>query len=240
MTTTLAATHNGTCQACGRAQAFYKGTVAKHGYTVDWGHFNGVCRGAEAKPLEHDKTLTEATIDWLLNTYAPEQDKLAADLRSGAVEPRFYNTEYNRRTGKQDKIYCTRAELEFEHYETQDKVAQRQIDTAIHYAERDARYARSNAAMLRELITARHGKPLMPIIGRKVLAAGMSVRIGGKKGWVGKVLKVEYKVASGCGPYMNGRSLLHAFIERPEGRGVIAVPTKTIRQDAILESEVAQ
>lgn len=37
------ATHNGTCQACGRQHAVNvkSGKLAKHGYTVDWGFFNG-------------------------------------------------------------------------------------------------------------------------------------------------------------------------------------------------------
>ena len=51
------ATHNGTCQACGRKQAVNvkTGLLAKHGYVVDWG-FHGVCSGAGKLPAEHDLT----------------------------------------------------------------------------------------------------------------------------------------------------------------------------------------
>lgn len=51
------ATHNGTCQACGRKQAVNAktGLLAKHGYVVDWG-FHGVCSGAGKLPAEHNLT----------------------------------------------------------------------------------------------------------------------------------------------------------------------------------------
>lgn len=51
------ATHNGTCQACGRKQAVNvkTGLLAKHGYVVDWG-FHGVCSGAGKRPAENSLT----------------------------------------------------------------------------------------------------------------------------------------------------------------------------------------
>ncbi len=57
-------THRGHCQACGRVQAVdtTNNLLAKHGYTVDFGYFDGVCTGSEIKPLEVDKSFTEATI----------------------------------------------------------------------------------------------------------------------------------------------------------------------------------
>jgi len=49
----MKATHNGTCQACGRSQAVKSnGRLAKHGYTVDYGYFNGTCSGSDKQPLE--------------------------------------------------------------------------------------------------------------------------------------------------------------------------------------------
>ena len=56
------ATHNGTCQVCGACQAFNAktGVIAKHGYTVDYGFFNGVCPGADSKPLQHDRSIADA------------------------------------------------------------------------------------------------------------------------------------------------------------------------------------
>jgi hypothetical protein len=239
MTTTLQATHRGTCQACGRAQAYYKGAIAKHGYTVQWGYFHGVCRGAEALPLEQDKSITEATIKYLLETHAPQADKLAADLRSGAVEPQFYNSEYDRVKCKTVKTACTRAELKFQCYETQDAVAERQIAAAVLNAEGDARHARSHAAMLEKLIAARHGQPLMPIIGKRQLAVGDRVNRGSaKKPVITEVIELRYQRASGCGPYMNGQHLLHAVLKYDNGN-TYAVPVRRIRTSSIVEGGAA-
>lgn len=64
-------THKGHCQACGRVQAVdtTNNLLAKHGYTVDFGYFNGICTGSDRKPLEIDKSFTEETIlelaDWV-------------------------------------------------------------------------------------------------------------------------------------------------------------------------------
>jgi hypothetical protein len=231
---TTKATHRGTCQVCGRAQAHFKGKIAKHGYTVQWGFFNGVCRGAEELPLEQDKTITEATIVHLLNEYAPAADKLAADLRSGAVEPQFYNTHYDRIKCKNVRTSCKRSELRFECYETQETVAERQIRAAIAHAESDARHARSHVEVLKSMIESRHGQPLMPINDRK-LQAGDRVQMFGKKdGIICEVVKLDYAIARGCGPYMNGRSILHAFLKRPDG-SIFQYPAQSIRRSAIIE-----
>ena len=63
------ATHNGTCQACGRVQAVKaNGRLAKHGYTVEYGYFNGTCSGSDSLPLEQDTVVNESAIrairDW--------------------------------------------------------------------------------------------------------------------------------------------------------------------------------
>lgn len=61
------ATHNGTCQVCGRTHAINPkyGTVVNHGYTVDYGYFNGICGGANRKPLQIEKTIAEHTVSRL-------------------------------------------------------------------------------------------------------------------------------------------------------------------------------
>lgn len=48
----MRATHSGTCQCCGNFQKLPNGVLSKHGYTVDFGYFNGVCRGSDYKPFE--------------------------------------------------------------------------------------------------------------------------------------------------------------------------------------------
>jgi hypothetical protein len=237
MTTTRKHTHKGTCQACGRQQAHQlNGLIAKHGYTVDWGFFNGICQGADAKPLELDHSLTDAIII-ALRRDADLSDKRAADLTSGTIEPKFFKrvrNEKQRTYGQRNyqqyiDTECTRAEL------TDDVVAQ-QIRFAIHHAESKARNMRSHAGMLVKLIDARFGQPLIAVNHeerKELLAVGARVRIGGKTGWVGEVVEMKHTVARGCGPYMNGKYLLHAFLKSPKGN-IIAVPARTIRSSAIV------
>ena len=56
------ATHKGTCQCCGSVQKLPNGVLSKHGYTVDWGFFNGVCQGAGHKPFEESIDLIDSLI----------------------------------------------------------------------------------------------------------------------------------------------------------------------------------
>ena len=57
-------THKGHCQVCGNMQAVdnsHNG-LAKHGYTVDWGFFDGICEGTDELPIQLDRTLADKTI----------------------------------------------------------------------------------------------------------------------------------------------------------------------------------
>ena len=58
-------THRGTCQVCGSVQAVNNktGMIAKHGYTVDWGMFQGECPGSNELPIEKSYRLTIQIID---------------------------------------------------------------------------------------------------------------------------------------------------------------------------------
>lgn len=59
------ATHKGTCQVCGRVHRINvkSGMLAKHGYTIDWGWFNGVCSGADNLPYEKSCELVKRSIE---------------------------------------------------------------------------------------------------------------------------------------------------------------------------------
>jgi hypothetical protein len=56
------ATHYGICQVCGSRQKLPKGVLAKHGYSVEYGFFNGVCFGAHHLPFEQSKDLVDQDI----------------------------------------------------------------------------------------------------------------------------------------------------------------------------------
>lgn len=56
------ATHNGTCQVCGRLHARRPNGLAQHGYTVDYGYFQGVCHGSANPPIEESTLLLDSTV----------------------------------------------------------------------------------------------------------------------------------------------------------------------------------
>ena len=60
--TSIAATHTGTCQLCGKRHMLPGGKLAKHGYTVDYGYFNGTCRGSDELPFEQSKDVAERAL----------------------------------------------------------------------------------------------------------------------------------------------------------------------------------
>lgn len=66
-------TYLGHCQACGRQQAVHvkTGKIAKHGYTTDYGFFNGTCNGSDHLPMEQDILITNRQIE-LLASHAGE------------------------------------------------------------------------------------------------------------------------------------------------------------------------
>jgi hypothetical protein len=212
------------------------GTIAKHGYTVDWGFFNGVCQGSDAKPLEHDTTLTNALIVILRDKEAPLHDKRAADLRAGTVEPKFtreiaachfprrFQDHDNNRNFHRINIECARHELS-------DYDAQQQITREIYRAESNARNARSHASMLEKLIVERHGKPLVPVVDvrKDALCVGAKVTRNGK---VCEIVEFTFKDQRS---YTRAtRSVRHAILKRLTDGFTFSVPTSTIRQTAIL------
>jgi hypothetical protein len=71
-------THKGHCQVCGAMHAVdnsHNG-LAKHGYDVSWGFFNGVCSGADNLPIQLDRTLADKTIASLDKKIASLQTSL--------------------------------------------------------------------------------------------------------------------------------------------------------------------
>lgn len=76
------ATHRGTCQVCGCIQLLPGGRLSKHGYTVKWGFFSGVCSGAHGLPFEQSTDLIEAAIARVEKQVADTEAEIAryADL----------------------------------------------------------------------------------------------------------------------------------------------------------------
>lgn len=161
------ATHNGTCQACGRSQAYTTGGVAKHGYTTESGYFSGTCSGSDRAPLELDTkysiSVVEAMRDW-----ADQQDMLSeGNIETVPVRvniakswgTRSTTVNMNREEFVANKHKRFGAE---EDYRTE--MYNRDFDREIEYVrksmKRNAEFARKDADLLEQLRDKVHGQPL--------------------------------------------------------------------------------
>jgi hypothetical protein len=153
------ATHRGNCQVCGHQQHVVGATLAKHGYTVEWGFFNGVCRGSGKKPVQVERSLTDQTvID--LGAYGRAQDAYAVALNTGEKHPLkiYTGQKHNRDTRKFESTYIDWAAG------TREQRA-KAVDLDITVCENEARQARAHALGLTMMANRLHGTPLVAIAG---------------------------------------------------------------------------
>lgn len=155
------ATHNGTCQACGRQHAVNvkTGKLAKHGYTVDWGFFNGTCQGSDNPPLEQDTTLNVAIVAELGKRAAALDVEAEGEITKVRVQ---VGSEY-----KNGKRVAITAVLDREAFAASDcrKYGYYDFDQQVEYTRRalrrQAELFRAHAADLNRLRDTRHGQPLI-------------------------------------------------------------------------------
>jgi len=94
-----------TCQWCGRLQQAKNGRLAHHGYTKEYGYFNGTCRGARELPFEIDREVKAKLIvaletlrnDWIdiRNNIDSEKLGIRREVRKWShlrYEPKEYVT----------------------------------------------------------------------------------------------------------------------------------------------------
>lgn len=160
------ATHNGTCQACGAVHAVNAktGRLAKHGYTVKWGYFDGVCMGADELPMEHDTEVAERVIESLnQQAHALEtktiDDVVAVEVRTGHRErtvftkEEFLLREMERLAHVEDAEY--RASLAYMGWE-------REAETVVRNGKWRAKGMRQHVSHIAGLMDTRHGQELFP------------------------------------------------------------------------------
>jgi hypothetical protein len=154
-----ASTHTGTCQACGRRQAVHinTGLIAKHGYTTEYGFFNGTCGGSDHLPLELDTAVNVATVAALIKFAEKNEAAADADITTVVVEfgPYIYD---NRGRRTRDTKRVDRAEFEA----TQSPYADfdREVENVRIRLRGTARNVRADAAVIDGLRDKVHGQPL--------------------------------------------------------------------------------
>lgn len=131
--------------------------LAKHGYTVDYGFFNGTCDGSDRQPVQTERSVTDATIEGL-GKFAVKCDTTAAKMKAGEAHPDLIKTgeNLNRDTNRYEPVYITWEQG------TPDR-QRRAVELAIHALEGDARHARAHARYLLEMADRLHGAALVAI-----------------------------------------------------------------------------
>lgn len=140
----------GNCQYCGSVQAVVKGKMAKHGYTVEEGWFNGVCPGDRYMPMQNEITFTLALVEQVRNDVAVL--KLNAErLSSNEINPATVVLGFGKNARK---VPWNEATL-------YDQILQRKSD--ISKAEGRARQGEFFIQEMTALAYAMHGKPLFEV-----------------------------------------------------------------------------
>lgn len=195
--------NRGTCQICGRVQAVRdKGNITHHGYTIEYGWFQGTCPGQRHKPLEHDKSETEKQIG-LIEKEIPEIEKRIKKLKAGKIHPLKIS---NGSTG----FGRNRQNNWIDWADAPSRMQEEAVRSAIYDEERRIKDGHATIKFLKELIDKVHGKDLVKI--DKTPKAG--IEVGSKiKVWgdVQTVTKIKDAVARGVGPFMNGHTVPHVF-----------------------------
>ena len=146
-------THKGTCQACGRVQAVNNksGMVAKHGYTVDWGYFSGICQGSDEAPLEQSTDVTLRIIKQLQ----------AASVQLAAMERSDITTVEVKRKGE-TFICSSQADLDaLYNGQHRSPSYNRMVELDLQQMHSRAEQMLEHVDALKGLIETRHGKDLI-------------------------------------------------------------------------------
>ena len=190
----------GNCPCCGNDQAVVNGSMSNHGYTVADGWFRGVCRGRDYVPVQICRKQTDRIVESIRDSVAALRVELEA-VASGKVTPKTIVKGYGK----------NRVEIKFADaalYEQEGAVEdlKRAIAHRINAGEDFAKH-------LEAVANKYHGQPLREVnldapVG---IVVGSNVKV---RGSVVTVTKIEYRVARGVGPSMNGQHIVHVCFER--------------------------
>lgn len=158
----------GNCQCCGRDQAVMRGRIAKHGYEVKDGYFQGVCSGHQFEPLQVKRDIADQIIAQC-RADAVRFDAKAAGLKNGSIKPATVRGNYNVKIRDYD-------ELPFDQGTAYQK--DNAVKGAIYKAESMAKSARSFADQLEQLANQVHGQPLREVPAE---AGPAPIRVGERR-----------------------------------------------------------
>lgn len=199
MTTSSKIQFRGNCPCCGNDQAVVRGNMSQHGYTVDNGWFNGVCSGHRYTPIQICRVQADRTLESVRLSVTKLEETLA-EVESGKVTPKTIVLGYGK--GRHEIAFS-------EGTDTEQK-------NAVDSLKRDLKYKVSQgtnfADYLANVVEKNHGQPLREIkLDAVGIAVGSSVKVHGA---VVTVTKIEFLVAHGIGPSINGQWIEHIHFEK--------------------------
>jgi len=204
-------THRAHCQVCGAQQAVDNktGMLAKHGYTVEHGFFEGECPGSHNLPIEVDHTMTDNIIEDL----GRQADRIEAQIAVGIkmVPYRYEVMEGGVRVKKmvkltEDNIESVFAELGKIYYFSWEEEVERYEWTL----KKQIIFLRGHCEMMTDMIAKRHGADMIPVERVERQSKKFADRTEAKawldslkaEGWTGRIQTNMYVSFNQVGRYV--------------------------------------
>lgn len=171
----------GICQCCGRNQAVMKGTMAKHGYTVENGWFQGACSGDNFAPMQASREQTDRIIAQVEAEIVHVSNELGKVI-AGELKP----THVERRVRELGKMVTKQVPFDalMEH---EKKAAVRNLEWKL---ENRIKAGRNFVEMMKSLADKYHGTELFIVAAP---AATVHIEKGEKRQSVKHVLIARYQ-----------------------------------------------
>lgn len=147
----------GICQCCGREQAVVKGRIAKHGYVVENGWFQGVCSGHNYQPMQLDVTATNVIIAQVNADIVKLQETLVSYTNGVKTPSSVTRRKYDATI--RDYISVTTNWADLSAYD-QDH----ELKAAIYYLQNRINSGNSFISTMNRLINDYHGQPLREVV----------------------------------------------------------------------------
>jgi hypothetical protein len=179
--------YRGNCPLCGAQQAVLhggKGVMAKHGYTVDNGWFNGVCNGQNHPPMQVARDATER----MIHNVRADVEKLllqAQQLKDGKIFPSEV------KDGTYTYAGMKRVANMIPFATATERQQKEAVAIAITNTENRARAGTGFANDMENLLNNVYGKPLLEV---KAADAPTQIRAGDKRRFEnGRIATVRYQ-----------------------------------------------
>jgi len=203
-------THRAHCQVCGAQQAVDNktGKLAKHGYTVEHGFFEGECPGSHNLPIEVDHTMTDNIIEDL----GRQADRIEAQIAVGIKA-----VPYRYREGSTEKVVMVTRDT-FESVladlgkvvHNADYQWQNGVDLHVWRLQKQVTFLHDHCEMMTKLIDKRFGADMIPVERVERQSKKFADRTEAKawldslkaEGWTGRIQTNMYVSFNQVGRYV--------------------------------------